>query len=221
MALWGGQAPAKAGEAAGKNLEDLPKISVSTYGYVPISSQTYEDSKKVASRILARAGIEIVWLDCRLEGSDLVKPAACDTRLRPDEITLRILTFPKNTPRGLRPTLGVSLLSKEGGRGSLASVYYDRAVEMARSGGVSPSIVLGHAMAHELGHLLLKTGVHTATGLMRAAWQTGEVRRAARWALDFSGHQAKAMRAEALARMEDGRTMLAGVGFEPAAGQRD
>jgi hypothetical protein len=117
--------------------------------------------------------------------------------------------------------MGISVLEEEGGRGSLSSGYYDRVAELARSGSAPRSVVLGHAMAHELGHLLLKTGAHTATGIMRAVWQPEEVREAARSALNFSGHQAKQMRAEVRARQEDARTVLAASEPAPSASRPD
>lgn len=192
------------------------RITVRVFCYVPLGRKEYENSKFVAAVILKRAGVEIAWLDCRLEGSDQPKPARCGTRFRPDEIGLRILSIPRNAPRGMRHTMGVSELEEEGGRGSLSSVYYDRVAKLAHSGSAPRSVVLGHAMAHELGHLLLRTGVHTATGIMRAVWQPQEVREAARSSLNFSGHQAKQMRAEALARTEDAKTVLAASEPAPA-----
>jgi hypothetical protein len=48
------------------------------------------------------------------------------------------------------------------------------------------AIILGHAMAHELGHLLLGTNSHSSDGLMRAQWNRGDLAEAARGNLLFS-----------------------------------
>jgi hypothetical protein len=36
--------------------------------------------------------------------------------------------------------------------------------------GVGPGILLGRAIAHEVGHLLLGSGYHSERGVMRAEW---------------------------------------------------
>jgi len=63
-------------------------------------------------------------------------------------------------------------------------------------------IVLGHAMAHEIGHLLLPYG-HSPTGLMRAEWEAKDLRLAANRQLNFTSEQAELMRGRLLARIAD------------------
>ena len=38
----------------------------------------------------------------------------------------------------------------------------------------SMSVILGHAIAHEIGHVLLRSGTHSAGGLMSASWTSRE-----------------------------------------------
>ena len=54
---------------------------------------------------------------------------------------------------------------------------------VASQADASPSLVLGRAIAHELGHLLIGTPRHSSRGLMRALWSQEELRgdRAADW----------------------------------------
>jgi hypothetical protein len=59
----------------------------------------------------------------------------------------------------------------------LATVYADLAERVALRAGVAPRPVLGRAIAHEIGHLLLNSNSHPATGLMRAGWSQRELRR--------------------------------------------
>jgi hypothetical protein len=54
-------------------------------------------------------------------------------------------------------------------------------------------IALAHAMAHEIGHLLLPYG-HSATGLMRADWEGKDLRRAVQGQLKFTPQQAELIR---------------------------
>ena len=59
--------------------------------------------------------------------------------------------------------------------------------------------VLAHAMAHEIGHLLLPYG-HSAAGLMRADWDAKDMRLAAHGRLNFTREQAELIRTRLLGR---------------------
>jgi hypothetical protein len=59
--------------------------------------------------------------------------------------------------------------------GSLATVYANRARWFADASGVDLSTVLGRAIAHEIGHLLIGTTMHPPTGLMRGVWAAKDV----------------------------------------------
>jgi hypothetical protein len=59
-------------------------------------------------------------------------------------------------------------------------------------------IVLAHAMAHEIGHLLLPYG-HSATGLMRADWNAKDLNLAIDGRLNFTSEQAELIRGQLLA----------------------
>jgi hypothetical protein len=66
---------------------------------------------------------------------------------------------------------------------------------MARRYEVSTELVLGCAIAHELGHLLLPVRGHSAAGLMRACWSRNEFHRAERGQLTFSPEEIVRIRA--------------------------
>jgi len=59
----------------------------------------------------------------------------------------------------------------------LATIYLDRVNWMAEQTGVDARALLGRAIAHELGHLLMATGAHGPNGLMRPVWSQSEIRR--------------------------------------------
>jgi hypothetical protein len=54
--------------------------------------------------------------------------------------------------------------------------------------------VLGHVMAHELGHLLLGSNAHSRQGIMCPNWHAGELRLASMGGLLFSEEQGRFMR---------------------------
>ena len=59
--------------------------------------------------------------------------------------------------------------------GVLATIFYDRVQIVATRGGLESGELLGRAMAHEVGHLLLRAAGHSRTGLMRAVWADAEL----------------------------------------------
>ena len=66
-------------------------------------------------------------------------------------------------------------------------------MELHANWNVSLADTLGHVMAHELGHLLLGSNSHSGMGIMRAHWQSEELRRLSRGGLWFTNEQADRM----------------------------
>jgi hypothetical protein len=65
---------------------------------------------------------------------------------------------------------------------------------------VSESQILGIAIAHELGHLLLDLQGHSAEGIMRGEWGLRDLRNATFGMLLFTPQQAEVLRANARSR---------------------
>jgi hypothetical protein len=59
---------------------------------------------------------------------------------------------------------------RETDRGWLATAYSDRVTSAAVRVGVDAGTLLGLVISHELGHLLLGSGYHGWSGVMRADW---------------------------------------------------
>src|SRR3970282_1353415 len=86
-----------------------------------------------------------------------------------------------------------------------------------RGAGIRSRDVLGRAIAHEIGHLLLNTNSHPEAGLMRAAWSRSELRRNATDDWRFREEDAKKIR-EWIARRSTARYQNSGCGgCAPAA----
>jgi hypothetical protein len=84
--------------------------------------------------------------------------------------------------------------------GTYASVFFDRVETLAEGGVASPSEILGHVTAHEIGHLLLGSGQHSTVGIMRGRWNQEDLRRASQGSLLFTAQQSKLIRAGVRAR---------------------
>jgi hypothetical protein len=61
--------------------------------------------------------------------------------------------------------------------GTLATVFTDRIAWLAALSRAKYTDLLGRAVAHEIGHLLIGTNEHSASGLMRAIWTAAELTR--------------------------------------------
>ena len=158
------------------------------------AAEDIQTARHTASAILKRAGIQVIWFECALR-ADAAAAVACTQPLRRNELLVRIVSAGVDSRLGV-DTLGFALVDLDAGAGSVATVYADRVRMMAHSAGVDDAELLGRAMAHEVGHLLLGTNRHAAQGLMRASWSS----------VDLRGH-----RAHWLFNRKEGQEMRSGI----------
>ena len=179
-------------------------ITVNVRDYARVSHGTLARAEREAARIFHEAGVETLWRECPLTGEGLQKYPACQQYLGATGFYLSIL--PGFMPMGgLSPdAMGWTAMAKEGERDSIADVFYDRVKERALASSASVPQLLGHVIAHELGHLLLRTSHHSAIGIMRARWETGSLLLAAKGQLNFTPEQVDLIRAEIRARLIQG-----------------
>lgn len=90
--------------------------------------------------------------------------------------------------------LGESMLDREQRGGVLMTVDLFPVRAVAARAGTNIATLLGRAIAHEVGHLLLGSAEHPRLGLMRALWSHDELRgvKPAHWG--FSSREAAQMR---------------------------
>jgi hypothetical protein len=140
---------------------------------------------ETASTIVARAGIAVEWYDCTENGR---RPACRDTRRSGNFIARLMPTITPGTPLrsavaaldtqgDTEPPLGFAVIDPDTHGAKMATVFHDRVDAVARRTSVARSELLGRALAHEVGHLLLGVRGHSRTGLMRAVWTDEELTR--------------------------------------------
>jgi len=85
-------------------------------------------------------------------------------------------------------SLGTALVDPATGTGVLATVFVDRVERLAGRSDGDFGMMLGRAMAHEIGHLLMGRASHASAGLMRPRWTRAEIARnaTADWRFDLS-----------------------------------
>ena len=186
--------------------ETDPTITIHVYNYADVSPKTLIEAEKIAAGVFRKAGVETRWLDRYGKKKEFSPEPA---RFQSNRIVLHIL------PRSMAEHFALTSerLGFAPGQGSNrtdAYVFYDRAEQLARQlnaakmekalvGIVEPCVgigqILGHVIAHELGHLLgLET--HSPTGIMRANWGSADWQETIYGYLSFTPQQADIIRAE-------------------------
>jgi hypothetical protein len=159
------------------------EVTVRVYDNTGATEAERRPSLVIAASIVSAASVELVWRTCA-EPATPASPAetkhrsACQLPLAPGELAVRIMrsgAVEDGTRREL--PLGDAMINSQTGSGVLATVYIDRVNWMAERAGVDAHALLGRAIAHELGHLLMATAAHGPNGLMRPVWSQSEVRR--------------------------------------------
>jgi hypothetical protein len=168
-------------------------VRVDDHAAVPNDILT--SAKTVMTRIYSRVGVRLVWAGRSVDTGTHGEPDPCHGR---DAATsLRIIIVPSGQAEHVdadSKKLGLAA-GNEVQSGTVAYVFYDRVrnlsvrYEQHRRGGV-----LGHVMAHEIGHLLLPYGTHSETGLMRADWSRDDLEHAAHGTLLFTREEAGLIR---------------------------
>jgi hypothetical protein len=158
-------------------------VPVRIYETAAVAPAELARALEVAERTLSRASVEIVWKSCAAPGpagGPAAQASSGGTCLVPrttGELTVRIVRTAGVTPAQRVLPLGDALVDAATGGGVLATVYLDRVEWLARAAGTDRATLLGRAIAHELGHLLLGSTGHSTAGLMRALWSRDEIRR--------------------------------------------
>jgi len=185
----------------GKEAAPRLAITVRVFTYTHISSADLAAAENVASRIFQWTGVGLTWVDCPQTSPEASQNPACQFRITPTEISVRVTA---DFPELPGPIMGYSAPIPPPQHGWLLGVALGRVRERL---GEAPDLTLGvlldHAIAHEIGHLLLGTQGHSSSGLMQARWGARELQLAVNGLLNFSPQQAEAIRADVEARWSD------------------
>jgi hypothetical protein len=169
-----------------------PQVIINVYNDAQVSEKVLAQAEQEATRIFRQAGVDNVWVECQLLKPDLNRKPECESLAGPRHLALRIVPWSSK----LRDSVfGTAFLSVEG-EGTYSDVFYDAVQKLHNDWHASLAGVLGHVMAHEIGHLLLGTNAHSPTGIMRLSWQGRELRSISMGTLLFTSEQAGAMQAK-------------------------
>jgi len=178
------------------------------YNSASVAPRTLNAAIVLVQEILLNAGVDTCW-ERGLENPDEVRftdlrGAAPSQRLYADQrgyLAVRIL---RDEPETRFPgALGYALPFAQAG--PHAFVYYHRIERIQLSVPSSVTRMLGHALAHEIGHVLLESTEHSENGLMKGRWSKVDFQRTAVSFLAFSPDQARVLRENARGRSGKGR----------------
>ena len=174
-------------------------VTVRIYNYAGVNSAELSRARETADRIFRNARIALRWIDCRIPGID--SGSACTDPLSEGrEFMLRLMAGETPSPIQRTTSLGESVLDRSLHSGVLMTVDPEITRTIARKAQSDGATLLGRAIAHELGHLLLGAAEHPRSGLMRAFWSAEEISGLKPVDWQFSGRQAAQMRQGLLAK---------------------
>jgi hypothetical protein len=163
---------------------DEPRVVVRVYDTGSSTPAMRAVAIRTAAAIVEEAGVAVEWHDCTEEG----RRPACQNSRRIGNLLVRIMPTWVTVP-GARATalaadtghddsnvqLGLAVIDRETGIGAMATLFHDQVLTVAKRTSVDSDELLGRALAHEIGHLLLGITGHSPTGLMRAVWTDAEL----------------------------------------------
>jgi hypothetical protein len=182
---------------------DKSQITICVYDHSRLKAGTLAQAEKEANKIFRQAGVETEWRDLPTSEVEADGKTNVLEQLGPTGFVLKIV--PKSMTQHLRirdAALGYSIPCTEDGSACIANILYHRVQDLAQSENVSLSQTLGLAIAHEIGHLLLRSNAHSTAGVMQPRWRGKDLQQASKGLLLFTSEQAGFIRAEVIKRMK-------------------
>jgi len=167
------------------------EVHISVYDDANVPPELLAAAEVQVRRIFQQAGVETLWQNCS-HGAEDTQPAGCHV-VGSTYFVLKILPHAMGAQvRDRSDVLGTTTLD-ENGVGHYAYAFYDRIEQMAEARRLGSSL-LGHVLAHEIGHLLLWSNSHSISGIMSGRWAGGELRRISEGTMFFMPQESKVIR---------------------------
>jgi len=178
--------------------QEYVQVTISVYNDAGVPGAVLLRGEDEAGRVFEQAGIEVKWLNCQVPAASEEESEMCRKAVFPQHLQLRIVRKAR-TLNG--KAMGVSFQAADGS-GCYADVFYEPMKEVHESSGADIASLLGHVVAHEVGHLLLGTNSHAAAGIMQARWTAEELASNEMGKVAFTEKESRQMRETLLTRHE-------------------
>lgn len=155
-----------------------------------VPAENMATARNAAAAAFRRAGVVIEWAGtasgCQL-GADA-------------PFCIQVLLRARNSQSalGARRIMGMALAADN--NRAVLSLYFDAVTDVARRYGAARGEVLGLALIHEMGHVLLPPPSHSATGIMQPSWEGDDLRHVLAGDAAFTEAQGLSMRDRLISR---------------------
>jgi hypothetical protein len=174
------------------------QVTISVYNDAGVPGAVLLRGEDVAGRVFEQAGIEVKWLNCQVPAAIEEESKLCREAVFPQHLQMRIARKAR-TLNG--DAMGISFLATDGS-GCYADVFYEPMEQVHKSSGADIASLLGHVVAHEVGHLLLGRNSHAASGIMQARWTAEELASNEMGKVAFTEKESRQMKETLLTRRE-------------------
>lgn len=174
----------------------LEQQLVLVYDTAQVVPEVISDAENETSRIFREAVIRLRWMNCRAARDGDREIDTCAGEHGGTALYLHIAPS-----AGAFPNQRALAHAAVGAGGVRAAIFFDRVRALAAKGTPCDlARLLGHVMAHEMGHLLLTQAGHSPQGLMAGPWSAQDLRQAAAGRLLFTPAEGTKMRNEMVSR---------------------
>ena len=183
------------GKLVGLGSQSKLAVTLRIYNYAGLSDDALAGAEAAASSIFQRAGIETVWLDCPRDQSESGRYPVCESAFGPRDFVVRLASRSMAESLPLpSDTFGFGLPCANRESACYADVFSHRVTAFAADEQINEPKLMGHVLAHEIGHLLLGPNSHGPAGIMQARWDEDQIEAMRRAGLAFTAGESRRMR---------------------------
>jgi len=181
-----------------------PCLSIRLYNLADVTPQTLDRAAEEATRILTTAAVDIVWQQGPVDSPEARTFDQTGYRKgqhpKPDTRNYLVVCIRHGDPASAFPgSLGFAL--PDARLGVHATIFYDRIEEVTKLVIITVPKMLGHVMAHEIGHVLLGSTEHSSAGIMKAIWHRNDFQYDPAGRMEFTPEQRSVIRERASVRV--------------------
>jgi len=170
---------------------DMLSVVVRVHDYAGIAPRCMMSAQTHVNSVYAAIGVRTIWTETRNPNQS---PGRA-TKYAPGQLLINIVTPEMSRRMAIaEDALGMAAVTPSSG-GTIAYLLFDRIRDVARSAGRDLADILGFVIAHEIGHLLLPSGSHSPSGVMRPTWRPADFTFDAQPPQTFTSEQADGIRA--------------------------
>jgi hypothetical protein len=182
--------------AASCQLYASSTLVVRVYNTSSASPRDLDEMKESASQVFMHSGIEIDWISC--EPGPKEDSAVCPN---PEGLVGRTVVFVRLVdapvqPKHERNQFQRTLLGRANHHSSSVAIFYNTAcaIEQNAPRVVTRGQILGHGVAHEMGHLLLGSDAHSLVGIMKENYDRDDLSAMGGGRLLFTAAESRSLR---------------------------